>query len=211
MKTPIQLESKTDSATKMPSDPLAQNMPFAGVQAQLLVLQQQNLQTHGTNVQNNPVIAPQAPMGQHSNFASKYGVRAIGDLKSNLTPLQDAFPTLRPTPNLEEKEDYQRQMFYGFTSNELNRLDCFPTRQISPGDLAGGILPMLQPDRWEVTPCQPDFTRDHLYPITNGTGNWIMSNPQVGNIMQQPLKIASRIMSSVQLLPWVWHFSCICR
>jgi hypothetical protein len=142
-----------------------------------------------------------------SEWALKYGTANSADLHSGYTPLDLLFPSLGASTqsfvDVPLLESIQRERLKQFTSSELARLDCLPTRELRPGNLANGILPIYQRQNWEVTPPQPDFTRDSLYPLEDGNGLWIATNDAVWAIMQPSLQMASRMVMSLHLLPWV--------
>jgi hypothetical protein len=132
------------------------------------------------------------------SWVAKYGAIANGKFgahKSGFSPLDYVFPTLGqiPDPSIAAIETFQRNVLYGFTSRELGQLDCLPTRELMPGNLQNSILPILQRENWERMPPQHDFTRDHLYPLKNGSGMWSADNDEVWDVMEPIVKLASRI------------------
>lgn len=87
--------------------------------------------------------------------------------RSGLTPDEPAFPYLGPSPYAGRNvKNYQRNKLLGFTTEELARLDCLPTRELRPGNLQNDILPLLRRDRWERQ-VHPDYYRADLYPIAS--------------------------------------------
>jgi hypothetical protein len=147
-------------------------------------------------------------------WAVKYGAMANGRFgnKSGFSPTGYIYPTLEQGlhPNIQQIEGFQRDQFYGFTSRELGQLDCLPTRELIPANLQNDIIPMLRRENWERTPAQPDFTRDYLYPLKNGRGVWSADNDEVWNVMEPIVKLASRMLMSIHVMPWVcflpsWH------
>lgn len=149
---------------------------------------------------------------QKSEWALKYGVVNPTDLNSGYTPLSLTFPTVGAIPpaqlasNRTVIEDFQKDNLYSFTTSELARLDCLPTRELKAGNIQTGIHPIFHRQRWEVTPPFPDFMRPNLYPVKNGTGDWIANNNEVWAIIQPALVLASRMLMSVHILPWVcWY------
>lgn len=103
-------------------------------------------------------------------------------------------------------EDFQRQKLWGFTTRELIQLNAISTSSLKPASLENVVIPLLSKQRWEKTP--PDaFTRTSLYPLENGEGVWIMDNPVVERVMEPILRLASRILISSHMLPWVISLS----
>ncbi|KAH7370195.1 hypothetical protein BKA65DRAFT_445034 [Rhexocercosporidium sp. MPI-PUGE-AT-0058] len=90
----------------------------------------------------------------------------------------------------------------GFSSRELGQLDCLPTRELLPSTLPKFILPMLRIENWETVPVQPDFPRDALYPMANGQGMWVASNPLIWPILEPVLILATKMLTSIYVLPW---------
>lgn len=148
-----------------------------------------------------------------SEWALKYGTINPGDTNSGYSPVALTFPTVGATTqsfqDITSIKAFQKQELYGFTTSELARLDCLPTRDLKPGNLQNAILPLFHRDRWEVDPPQPDFTRKYLYPVKNATGDWTATNDEVWRIMQSPLVLASRMLMSVHVLPWVCYEACL--
>jgi hypothetical protein len=152
------------------------------------------------------------PIPGPESWAVKYGATANGKFgsKSGFSPLEYVLPALGRTfePTITAIEKWQREIFYGFTSRELDQLDCLPTRELKSGNLRNAILPILQRENWEKAPAQPDLTRDHLYPLQNGRGMWSADNDVVWTVMEPIVRLASRILTSVHVTPWVFlcHF-----
>ena len=148
-----------------------------------------------------------APIPGPESWAVKYGATANGKFgsKSGFSPLDYVFPTLgqTPEPTITAIEKWQRGIFYGFTSRELDQLDCLPTRELKSSNLRNSILPILQRENWEKAPAQPDLTRDHLYPMQNGRGMWSADNNVVWSVMEPIVRLASRILTSIHVTPWV--------
>jgi hypothetical protein len=142
------------------------------------------------------------------SWAVKYGALAngrFGSNKSGFTPIDYVFPTLgsTPDPNVMAIENFQRENLFAFTSRELGQLDYLPTRELMPGNLQNDIMPLLQRENWETAPAHPDFTRDHLYPLQNGKGMWSADNDEVWSVVEPIVKLASRMLMSVHVMPWV--------
>jgi hypothetical protein len=141
-------------------------------------------------------------------WTTKYGAMANGRFgidKSGFSPTEYTLPILGQStdPDIDKIEAFQRNQLYGFTSRELGQLDCLPTRELTPGNLQNGIIPMLQRENWERTPAQPDFTRGYLYPLKNGNGMWSADNDAVWDVMEPIIILASRMLLSVHVMPWV--------
>jgi hypothetical protein len=142
-------------------------------------------------------------------WARKYGRFSITDYKSGLTPTEYEFARLGDqwTPDGNIYEKHQKRKLMGFSSRELGQLDCLPTRELLPSTLPKFILPMLRIENWETVPVQPDFPRDALYPMANGQGMWVASNPLIWPILEPVLILASKMLTSIYVLPWVGlHF-----
>jgi hypothetical protein len=148
-----------------------------------------------------------APAPGPESWAVKYGAMASGRFgsKSGFSSTSYVVPTLgqAPEPIIITIEKFQRNNLYGFTSRELGQLDCLPTRELKPGNLQNDILPILQRENWERAPAQPDFTRDHLYPLKNGNGMWSADNDEAWNVMEPIVRLTSRMLTSVHVMPWV--------
>ncbi len=138
-----------------------------------------------------------------TEFARKYGVCGNTN-RSGLTPLDPSFPYIGQRL-VWDTRNYQRGVLYGFTSEELSRLDCLPTRELNPGNLQNGIIPLLRRENWEVEPCQPEYDRDYLYPLKNGRGYWTAANDEVWNGIEPAVVLASRMIMSTHLMP------CVCQ
>ncbi|CZS92786.1 uncharacterized protein RCO7_10200 [Rhynchosporium graminicola] len=150
------------------------------------------------------VPAPPAPPALPlTAWARKYGKFSVNDRKSGLTPTGYTFPRLGNQLNSESiYEAHQTRKLLGFTSRELGQLDCLPTRELVPSTLPTYILPMLRIENWEIEPAQPDFGRDALYPMANGQGMWVASNPVVWSLLKPILSLATTMLMSIHILPW---------
>jgi hypothetical protein len=141
-------------------------------------------------------------------WAVKYGATADGKFgnKSGFTPTEYVLPTLAQSldPETERIEKFQRSKLYEFTSRELGQLDCLPTRELAPGNLQNSVIPILRRENWERAPAQPDFTRDHLYPLKNGNGMWSADNDVVWKVIEPIARLASRMLRSIHMVPWVY-------
>jgi len=138
-------------------------------------------------------------------WAKRYGAMPNSH-KSGLTPIDYLFPrqiSAAKQQELRESERFQQSRLYGFTTRELGQLDALCTRDLVPGNLQNGIVPFLQRDSWEKVPAQPDFQRSRLYPVKNGTGMWIADNDEVWKVLEPCVRVASRLLLSTYLLPWV--------
>jgi len=151
---------------------------------------------------------PYRPALRLDSWAVKYGIASKGQFgldKSGFAPIEYDLPSFRTTkdPEIAAIEKFQRGNMGGFTSAELGQLDCLPTRELTSGNLQNDIIPMLRRDRWERVPAQPDLTRDHMYPLSNGNGIWSADNPEVWKILEPILRLASRMLMSIHVMPWV--------
>lgn len=129
--------------------------------------------------------------------------------KSGFTPIDYTFPSKISAARENEItaiEALQTHRFYGFTARELGQLDALCTRDLVPGNLKNGIVPFLRRENWEKVPYA-HFSRKHLYPVEGGTGMWIADNDEVWKVLEPCVRLASRILLSVELLPWVRIFS----
>lgn len=135
-----------------------------------------------------------------TEFGRKYGRFYKGQPVSYYTPDDSTFPYLGNVPL--DRSGAQRITFYGFTTEELQQLDCLPTRELQAGNLQNGILPIMYRENW-ATGRLPDWDRFNLYPLKNGNGHWQASHAYVWNLIQPCLRLASRMLLSVHLLPWV--------
>jgi hypothetical protein len=161
-----------------------------------------------------------------SKLAQRYGVYPGTDPLTNpkiphrsaLTPVDTLFPVYPGTLSDQQKaeralderiEKIQRdELFWGFTSREFVDLDVFTFRKLKGRNLTNGIVPLLRMENWEKV-VSPDWERDYLYPLDKnnpGMGNWIASNDIVYEQLRPCLQIASRILASMYLLPWVRYF-----
>jgi hypothetical protein len=141
------------------------------------------------------------------SWSVKYGATANGKFgsKSGFSPMDYVLPALgqNSEPTITAIEKWQREILYGFTSRELDQLDCLPTRELKAVSLRNSILPILRRENWEKAPAQPDLTRDHLYPLQNGRGMWSADNDVVWNVMEPIVRLASRMLTSIHVTPWV--------
>lgn len=140
-----------------------------------------------------------------TQFAQKYGPRD-GQRESGLSPLEYSFPRQVSEDEKESnilREEFQRNKLYEFTTRELVQLDVISDQKLKGPNLQNGIIPMLGRDRWESQPPQPSFTRNYLYSLWNGRGLWSSENPEVWRVLEPCLRLASRILLSLNTLPWV--------
>ena len=148
-----------------------------------------------------------ATTAANGTWGSKYGATARGRFgsKSGFSPTDYILPTLANSSNPERVavKNFQRAFLYGFTTRELGQLDCLPTRELLPGNLSNDIIPMLRRENWERAPPQPDFTRDHLYPLRNGNRTWSGDNDDVWEILEPVVRMTSRMLMSIHFMPWV--------
>lgn len=143
-------------------------------------------------------------MGSLSHFAQIYGPLP-GKTFSGLTPVVDV-PRHKPRANeqlLLEREKYQREKFLGFTSQELVQLDVITNRELKVPNLQNAIHRIMQYDRWEGPPPFPRQARSSLMPLIGGNGYWTVQNQPIWTVLKPILKLASRSLVSVHLLPWV--------
>jgi len=131
--------------------------------------------------------------------------------KSFLTPVDTVFPTgielsaqeLERNAQNRAAENFQKQELYGFTTRELVDLDAISARYLKPQDLSNGIIPPLL--RWVQRPYKlMDGSPGYFYPIGFGyPGVWAASNPIVWSAMYPALVLASQMLTSIHMLPWV--------
>jgi len=147
-------------------------------------------------------------------WAAKYGAREGG--KSKLTPVDSIFPINKSGLFIAEyqklnkqnrrMEKFQQDNLYWFTTRELIDLDAISTRTLKSLDLLHNpIHPVFAKSRWERTPDHR-FGRqpDSLYPIGKGyPGYWVADNDIVYNAIEPSLRLASRMLLSSHMLPWV--------
>ncbi|KAL5323693.1 hypothetical protein ACEPPN_008234 [Leptodophora sp. 'Broadleaf-Isolate-01'] len=152
----------------------------------------------------DPITSGAPPSLPLTAWARKYGRFSATDQKSGLTPTEYAFARLGEqwTPDGNIYEEHQKRKLIGFTSRDLGQLDCLPTRELVPSSLPKFILPMLRIENWETEPVQPDFPRDALYPMANGQGMWVASNPVIWPILEPILVLATKMLTSIYVLPW---------
>jgi len=98
-------------------------------------------------------------------------------------------------------------MMRGFTTLELMNLDVITDRQLQPGNLQNGILPLFDRKNWltkQPAGWAPFYTLSDWQPLPDGiAGDWLASNDLVWNTIQPSLQIASRILMSSTVLPFV--------
>lgn len=138
-------------------------------------------------------------------FAQKYGPYP-GQTFSGLTPIAPQFPgpqTKEANQLRIEKENWQRQACWGFTTRELAQLDVFSSRKLNDESLQNGILPLMARDRWETKPPSPHWKRDFLYRMKDGTGLFTVDNADVWRVLEPCVRLASRHVTSIHCLPWV--------
>jgi hypothetical protein len=155
-----------------------------------------------------------------TELAIKYGAYGREDhpqfpqlyLRSGLTPLNTLFPA-NPN-NLSEQDktgralnekimEIQKEKLCGFTSRELVDLDVYTTRELKAGDLDNPMIPMLSLDNWEKKAFR-QLKRQSLPSLGSaGNGPWKASNALIYAQLEIPLRLASRILTSIHLVPWV--------
>lgn len=135
--------------------------------------------------------------------------------RSALTPIDTLFPVDPASLSQEEKEErvlnsriqgIQKRLFHGFTTRELVDVDAFTVRKLKAGNLTSPIIPLLQIHNWEGVIPLRHHDRVYLYPLVENEpsrGNWIAGNFLVLPQLTPCLKIASRLLTSMPLLPWV--------
>jgi hypothetical protein len=114
-----------------------------------------------------------------TKFAQKYGSKD-GSHRSGYTPLDYLFPRNLSESEKEDiiaQEDYQREELNGFTTRELGQLDVISDRELKAGNLQNHIHEIFGRAKWESKPPEPDFSRDYLYPLADGSGMWSSDNP----------------------------------
>ncbi|KAH8588690.1 hypothetical protein B0O99DRAFT_496234, partial [Bisporella sp. PMI_857] len=126
---------------------------------------------------------------------------------SDLTPLDLLYP--KSTYGIDESKQriatlkFQQRKFWKFSSKDLLELDVIPDRELPVATLGNYIHPILQRSRWLTRPATPAFTIDHLYDLKNARGKWVMHYPEVERIMLPSLKLASRMLTALHVLPGV--------
>lgn len=125
---------------------------------------------------------------------------------SQFTPLDHHFPALPINKVEDAKRDairkFQRSRLSGYTTRELSDLDAISSRKFKPSTFGQVILPLLQRTNWEVAP-PADFRRTELYEMDANRGLWAASNEEVWQAVLPSLQIATRILMSMHLTPWV--------
>jgi hypothetical protein len=142
-------------------------------------------------------------------WAKRYGAMPNSH-KSGLTPIEYLFPgqiSAAKQKEIDQSVMFQQLRLYGFATRELRQLDALCTRDLVQGNLQNGIVPFLQRSCWEKVHARPDFHRAHLYPVKGGTGMWIADNDEVWTVLEPCVRVASQILMSTDLLPWVRNIS----
>ncbi|KAF7887868.1 uncharacterized protein EAF01_011022 [Botrytis porri] len=146
----------------------------------------------------------------YTEYARKFGPkspdRAQG--KSWLTPLDPLFPVNWENERQDDRHNiigaYQKQELLMFTSRELKDLDAICDRPLRESTLSGGILPILQRDKWEDKPSDAWLRTDSI-PIRHDPdgGKWQSSNDKVWEVLKPIVTLASQFITSSKSLPWL--------
>ncbi|TVY46902.1 hypothetical protein LOCC1_G002198 [Lachnellula occidentalis] len=144
-------------------------------------------------------------------MGAKYRVYHNGHSRSGLTPIESLFPINVNRLSLEERheqqldkdyEEFQKRLLYNFTTRELVDLDAISSRSLKSPDLSNYTHRIMAQRRWE-TKADVSFGRTGLYPIGNGyPGDWVASNPIVWTAILPCLRLASRMIMNLHMLPW---------
>lgn len=135
---------------------------------------------------------------------------STGTRRSNLTPLSPLHPNitssdLKIRSNIEK---FQRQTVCGFTTRELQDLDCLTTRYLKPESLVT-IHPLLAKDRWETDAeyraRKPKFMR---HP---GITAWVAADMKIWPRLEPCLKLCSLFLDRIHDNPWVSLLSSVFR
>ncbi|TGO61005.1 hypothetical protein BOTNAR_0136g00080 [Botryotinia narcissicola] len=146
----------------------------------------------------------------YTEYARKFGPkspdRAQG--KSWLTPLDPLFPVNWENERQDDRHNiiggYQKQELLLFTTRELKDLDAICDRPLRDSTLSGGILPILQRNRWEDKPSDAWLRTDSV-PIRHDPdgGKWQSSNDKVWEVLKPIVILASQFITSSKSLPWL--------
>lgn len=107
-----------------------------------------------------------------------------------------------------EFEEFQKDKLKGFTTRQLYDLDAITNRRLRASTLNLELHPAFRRDRWEVL-VDPTFNRklysmDDLADLPDGLGGeWVAGNDLVWRVIVPALRIATYIISSAYLLPFV--------
>ncbi len=110
------------------------------------------------------------------NWEPKWGL-LDGTTVSGYSPVESVFPKFSPDPkDLEDidkkrtaqlnrdRETWQREQLFGFTTRELVDLDAITTRKLKKGDLRNQLHPLLKRKNWEVAP-DISHKRNYMYDL----------------------------------------------
>ena len=144
-----------------------------------------------------------------TEWAKKYGNFLDGSHKSGLTPV-NSFPaagiSAQEAEEIRRIEKIQHEELLDFTTRELEQMDTLCIRELKEANLPKNIIPMLRRENWENLPPQPMYSTPYQYKVPNGIGVWsAFSNDNVWEIMEPIVTLASKILLSTHLLPWVRH------
>ncbi|KAL2063401.1 hypothetical protein VTL71DRAFT_5206 [Oculimacula yallundae] len=149
-----------------------------------------------------------------SSYALKYGIHPgapFGPGKSGLTPVAPSFGVAQPSIQTlrDLTENYQRRVLNGYTSRELEELDCLTNRQLHPNDLTNHILPIFQQSNWSQASSQPypELDESTLGADIHGKPRigkipWNGSDPRIWMHLEPCVKLACQILCRVHSLPW---------
>lgn len=154
------------------------------------------------NSKNGDSISNHSSEGVDMSFAR----RADFKRKTGYSPLEVKFPgqkqTTRARMYRDTIEEFQHDKLAGFTSRDLQQMDCLTTRELRSSTLDNPIIPLLQKENWEKTP-HSDFPKRDMYQIRGHPGVWSAHNETVWSILKPILQLASELLQSADLLPWV--------
>ncbi|CZT51943.1 uncharacterized protein RSE6_13170 [Rhynchosporium secalis] len=152
-------------------------------------------------------------MSAPTSYALKYGTfpgGPPGSGKSGLTPIGPAFYNAQSTTQAirDESEKYQRKVLMGYTSQDLQELDCLTNRQLKPIDLTNQIWPIFQQNKWvpENNPVY-DLRESTLGPDQYGNARlgtiaWDANEPKIWKHLEPCLRLSCQILSRLESLPW---------
>lgn len=150
-------------------------------------------------------------MTEKSKYAMKYGEWVGAPGRSGLTPLPLSFPNLMPTREEAEMQltneqikRFQLGLFSFYTTRDMMDSGVLTTRKMRSNNLTNSISDCLE--NWETEDTvDPEFSRRSVYHIAGQPegSNWVAHNPLVKPLLDPILRLTSRILHNMHMLPWV--------
>lgn len=134
---------------------------------------------------------------------------------SGLSPLPPLNPSILLSPNekahRELVEKYQHSVIRGFTTRQLEDLDCITERELNPNNLENPIFEPWQRQHWDGKAGIRNSYK--LYPINEEVKDfigkegqdleWTVDHDFIWAVLEPALRLGTRILEGMVDHPWV--------